>query len=227
MGLLRCDVSTPGCADTLEERVRGLAEIQMVLGETYVGLPDHFATAQLYLQNLMRQVTNNLFTPFDANSNDRLGTHEFHLLYQAIISDSNTNLNICEDDFLGFCDGNGDDQVTQGELELCTGVVPYCNTPDDTAVLLASELLVSQLQPVFADIISRGRFENSDFPFSDREDPKGLLSMTEFQMLYGRMIELYNVLPSVCPQSVFELCNTDGDQFISLEEVFVCGGSKA
>ena len=102
-----------------------------------------------------------------------------------------------------------------------------CNTPDDTAVLLASELLVSQLQPVFADIISRGRFENSDFPFSDREDPKGLLSMTEFQMLYGRMIELYNVLPSVCPQSVFELCNTDGDQFISLEEVFVCGGSKA
>ena len=51
--------------------------------------------------------------------------------------------------------------------------------------------------------------------------------MTEFQMLYARMIELYNVLPSVCPQSVFQLCNTDGDQFVSLDEVYVCGGSSS
>lgn len=118
------DVSSPGCGDTLEDRVRGLAEIQTVLAETYVGLPDHFPTAQIYLQNLMRQVTNNLFNPFDANNNDRLGSDEFHLLYQGIVSDTNTNLIICEDDFLNFCDSDGDEKVTEGELELCTGVVP-------------------------------------------------------------------------------------------------------
>lgn len=118
------DVTGPECAKSLEDRVRGLAEIQTVLAETYVGLPDHFATTLLYLQNLMRQVTNNLFNPFDANNNDTLDRHEFHLMYQGIISDSSTNLGICEDDFLGFCDGNGDGRVSQGELELCTGVVP-------------------------------------------------------------------------------------------------------
>ena len=94
------------------------------MAETYVGLLDHFPTTQIYLQNLMRQVTNNLFNPFDANNNDILGDHEFHLLYQGILSDTNTNLIICEDDFLNFCDTSGDQRVTQSELELCTGVVP-------------------------------------------------------------------------------------------------------
>ena len=102
-----------------------------------------------------------------------------------------------------------------------------CDTKDDTATLLASELLVSQLQPVFTNIIARDQFATSVFPFSDREEPRGLLDINEFQMLYARTIELYNVLPSVCPQSVFELCNTDGDQFVSLDEVYICGGSKA
>ena len=101
-----------------------------------------------------------------------------------------------------------------------------CDTVDDTATLLASELLVSQLQPVFADPVSRDQFAKSVFPFSDRQNPRDLLSLDEFQMLYARIIELYNVLPSVCPQSVFELCNSGDDLFISLEEVFSCG-SKA
>ena len=99
-----------------------------------------------------------------------------------------------------------------------------CDTPDDTATLLASELLVSQLQPVFADIVSRDQFGNSVFPFSDRQDPRDFLNLDEFQMLYARIIELYNVLPSVCPRSVFELCNSNNDLFITLEEVFSCGG---
>jgi len=102
-----------------------------------------------------------------------------------------------------------------------------CDTPDDTATLLARELLVSQLQPVFTDLISRDRFANSIFPFADRQKPRGMLDSSEFRMFYVRTIELYNVLPSVCPESVFELCNTDGDQFISLDEVIKCGiGSK-
>lgn len=92
--------------------------------------------------------------------------------------------------------------------------------------MLASELLVSQLQPVFADIITRDQFTKSIFPFADRTDPRDLLDVTEFRILYARAIEQYNILPSVCPESVFELCNTDDDLFISLDEVIRCG-SKA
>ena len=117
------DTTMPSCAKTLEARVRGLAELQAVLAETYVGLPDHFRTTQLYLQALMRQVTN-LYNSFDTNNTDTLDRHEFHLLFQGILSDSNTNLGICEEDFLIFCDGNDDGFVSAGELELCTGVVP-------------------------------------------------------------------------------------------------------
>ena len=113
----------PSCATTPEARVRGLAELQTVLAETYVGLPDHFRTTQLYLQTLMRQVTN-LYNSFDTNNTGTLDRHEFHLLFHGILSDSNTNLGICENDFLSFCDGNGDGNVSAGELELCTGVVP-------------------------------------------------------------------------------------------------------
>lgn len=79
---------------------------------------------------------------------------------------------------------------------------------------------------MFADLITRDRFANSIFPFSDREEPRGMLSMGEFRMFYARTIEFYNVLPSVCPESVFELCNSNSDQFISLDEVIKCG-SKA
>ena len=100
-----------------------------------------------------------------------------------------------------------------------------CDTVDDTAVLLASELLVSQLQPVFGDVVSREQFANSVFPFSDRQDPRGFLNLDEFQMLYARLIELYNILPSVCPQSVFTLCNSNDDLFITLEEVISCGSN--
>ena len=117
------DTTMPSCAKTLEARVRGLAELQAVLAETYVGLPDHFRTTQLYLQALMRQVTN-LYNSFDTNNTDTLDRHEFHLLFQGILSDSNTNPGICEEDFLIFCDGNEDGFVSAGELELCTGVVP-------------------------------------------------------------------------------------------------------
>lgn len=101
-----------------------MAEIQTVLAETYVGLPDHFATVTLYLQTLRRQVTNNLFSPFDANNDGALDRDEFHLMYQGIVSDTSTYLDICEDDFFDFCNGNQDGNVTDGELELCTGVVP-------------------------------------------------------------------------------------------------------
>ena len=88
--------------------------------------------------------------------------------------------------------------------------------------MLSSELLVSQLQPVLSDAIGKTRFESSDFRFADRNTPRNLLGMNEFRILYGRIISLYNVLPSVCPESVFELCNTNSDQFISLEEFIKC-----
>lgn len=115
----------PDCADTLEVRVRGLAEIQTLLAETYVGLPDHFATTDLYLETLRRQVTTNLYTPFDADSNDVLDSHEFHLLYQGLLSDAKVlTVSICEDDFLSFCDDNNNGNITEGELQLCTGVMP-------------------------------------------------------------------------------------------------------
>ena len=117
------ETTISSCAVTLEERVRGLAELQTVLSETYVGLPDHFRTTQLYLQALMRQVTN-LYSAFDTNNTDTLDRHEFHLLFQGILSDSNTNLGICEEDFLSFCDTDQDHSVSEGELEQCTGVVP-------------------------------------------------------------------------------------------------------
>lgn len=120
----RLDLSGPDCARTLEAKVRGLAEIQTLIGETYVGLPDHFGTPALYLQNLARQVRSNLYTPFDADSNDVLDIDEFHLLYQGIISDTNAKMPICKTDLHKFCDDNEDNNITAGELELCTGVVP-------------------------------------------------------------------------------------------------------
>jgi len=102
-----------------------LAEIQTLLAETYVGLPDHFATTTLYLETLRRQVTTIMFTPFDVNRNDSLERHEFHLSYQGLLSDARVKkVTLCEEDFLNFCDGNKNGRVTEEELQLCTGVMP-------------------------------------------------------------------------------------------------------
>jgi len=91
------------------------------------------------------------------------------------------------------------------------------------ATLLGKELLVARLQPVFRTPLIRTRFSDSIFPFADREEPKGELSVDEFPILYDKLVEQYNMLPSVCPGSIFELCNSNGDQFVSEVEIFTCG----
>jgi len=98
-----------------------------------------------------------------------------------------------------------------------------CDTIDVMATLLAKELLAARLQPVFRTPLIRTRFSDSIFPFADRQDPKGALNMDEFTILYDRLVQQYNVLPSVCPESVFELCNGNNDLFVSEEEIFTCG----
>jgi len=68
-------------------------------------------------------------------------------------------------------------------------------------------------------------FSTTIFPLFDTDDPKQMLSMTEFPPLYELLIRRYNLLPSVCPESVFDACNSNGDQFLSEEELMDCGRS--
>ena len=91
------------------------------------------------------------------------------------------------------------------------------------ATLLAKEILVAKLQPVFRTPLIRTRFSDSIFPFADRQEPIGVLSLDEFLILYDKLVQQYNMLPSVCAGSIFQLCNSNEDQFVSEAEIFTCG----
>ena len=115
--------SDPRCGTTLEARIRGLAGIQTVIAESFVGLPDHFPTTELYLNELRRQVRNVLFNPSDRDTNDLLNNEEFHLMFTAILQEDN-DLEICERDFFNFCDENKDGSIPFREIEQCVGILP-------------------------------------------------------------------------------------------------------
>ena len=120
-------VSDHRCGTTLEARVRGLAGIQAVISETFVGLPDHFPTTTLYLNELRRQVRNVLFNPSDRNTNNSLDSEEFHLMFTKILLEE-SDLEICERDFFNFCDENKDGSIAFSEIERCVGILP-CKSP--------------------------------------------------------------------------------------------------
>ena len=95
-----------------------------------------------------------------------------------------------------------------------------CNTVDDTASLLARELLATHLALNIP--IVRTIFSNDIFPIADTEEPRRQLDINEFPILYELIAHHYNFLPSVCPESVFESCNTDDDLFLSISEMISC-----
>lgn len=95
-----------------------------------------------------------------------------------------------------------------------------CDTVDDTASLLARELLATHLALNIP--IVRTTFSNDIFPIADIEEPRRQLDINEFPILYELIAHQYNFLPSVCPESVFESCNTDDDLFLSISEIISC-----
>ena len=121
------DATSPTCAPTLEERVKELAIIQRVVTK-YLGIepPEKFTNLTMYLEELRQKVTNSFFNPLDLDSNNMLDGHEFHLFFLDLLSDVNAHemSEICELDYLTFCDGDGDDNVDRDELERCTGTLP-------------------------------------------------------------------------------------------------------
>lgn len=121
------DTTFPLCSSTLEERVKHLAATQNVIA-SYLNVepPERFNNVTAYFDQLRREVTNFFFIPFDADSDNVLGRHEFHLLFLDLLSTANffERSEICEADYLTFCDGNGDGSVGMDELEQCTGTLP-------------------------------------------------------------------------------------------------------
>jgi len=122
-------VTPPTCAPTLERRVKELAFIQTVIATSthlHIEPPERFTNLTIYLEQLRKKVTDFFFNPFDRDGNNRLDDHEFHLSFLALLSDTNSNETpkICEEDYLLFCDGDGDRNVERDELEQCTGTLP-------------------------------------------------------------------------------------------------------
>jgi len=107
-----------------------------------------------------------------------------------------------------------------------TNFVVDCNTPDNIAPLLARELLVTTLGPVFDVAYERTLFTTTIFGLADTEEPKQMISIDEFPSLYELIIRRYNLLPSVCPESVFDVCNSDDDQFLTDKEIIDCGRTQ-
>lgn len=108
-----------------------MAGVQAVIAESFVGLPDHFPTTTLYLNEMRRQVREVLFNPSDRNTDDSLDSDEFHLIFTAILLEE-SDLEICERDFFNFCDENKDGNIHFNEIERCVGILPcklLCTPP--------------------------------------------------------------------------------------------------
>ena len=82
--------------------------------------------------------------------------------------------------------------------------------------------MVTILGPVFDVAYEKTLFSTTIFELFDTEEPKQMISMNEFPSLYELIIRRYNLLPSVCPESVFDVCNANGDQFLSEKEMIDC-----
>ena len=100
----------------------------MIASSTHLHIepPEKFNNLTMYLEELRQKVTDFFFNPFDKDSNNMLDGHEFHLFFLALLSDANSDQTseICEADYLIFCDGDKDGNVDRDELEQCTGTLP-------------------------------------------------------------------------------------------------------
>ena len=114
----------PICSNTLEARVKALARIQDVIADQFApGLPAEFPNTTIYREELRNYFINLVFPATDNNRDNMLDGDEFHKLFVVLLED-NRIIDICEDDYLSFCDGDKDGMVRKEELEKCSGAVP-------------------------------------------------------------------------------------------------------
>jgi len=114
----------PICGITLEARVKSLARVQYVIAEKFgPGLPEKFPNTSMYQEELRNYFINLMFPATDSDHDNMLNGDEFHKLFVVLLEEDEI-IDICESDYLSFCDGDNDGMVRKEELEKCIGAIP-------------------------------------------------------------------------------------------------------